>query len=133
MTIEQYARAIAEAVMVEVRYIAKDAYREFPWDNIDAIIASVPKPDVQARYDAAAVELVELRAELQSYRLHIVKMVQAGADLIDEARADEREACARIVEEWRIPNALDGSDLNRNELLDDLADDIRARSGAKGA
>lgn len=109
MTIEQYAREIAEAVMVEVRYIAKDAYREFPWDNLDAIIASVPAPDVQAQeglsdeYKEGGAHAIAYLTEDQGYRSP--EQVQAQIDAAPNGYADraftDAEWATRYAEKCR--------------------------------
>lgn len=100
MTIEQYARAL-----VEMAYNSGGGgYMVATPDVIDQIISRVPAPDVQAQIDAAFARGMAIGEQL----------------VIDAARADEREACAKVADShaWRIGT--------------ELAAEIRARSGAKG-
>src|SRR5690606_24455865 len=45
---------------------------------------------LQAQVDAAAVEVVELRAEVAHWRRNVARMVKAGAEILDEAVAKAR-------------------------------------------
>lgn len=98
-----------------VRYCDQGAIRE---DDVylDAIIASVPAPDVQAQIDADDGVCPR----------HGCAVCEECA--IDAAVAREREACAEIVaRESRHRERLSLS----SKLLQGIEKEIRARSGVK--
>jgi len=121
-TINDYARAVAEAVRGELRRAYYGSVQPWYEIDIDAIIASVPAPDVQAQVTQA-----ELDRYWDEWKARFVAEHQAA---IDAAVAREREACAQIAERPTVtgPGGVKGIHARAAAI----ADEIRARSGAQG-
>ena len=138
MTIEEYARAIAEAVLHVCEQCGLDDLdADDVRESLSDIIASVPAPDVQALRGQIESEVWEARKRVEAALS--AEIVELRAQ-IDAARAEER---ALLVEIANIAHhgKLIGKDENdiRRLMLPYWDKDecsrlqIRARSGARGA
>lgn len=134
MTIEEYARAIAEeAIRHTTRVLDVDWI--YVSDTIDDVIASVPAPDVQALRGQIEGEVWEARKRVEAALS--AEIVELRAQ-IDAARAEEREAWMAEIREqrhdWFVETSNWPDDVASLKLVNEVLDElIRARSGAKGA
>jgi hypothetical protein len=120
-TINDYARAVAEAVRGELRRAYYGSVQPWYEIDIDAIIASVPAPDVQAQVTQA-----ELDRYWDEWKARFVAEHQAAIDAAVAREREEVQAHAPLYLEWVKEGALSADD-----ALERLVIWLRARS-AKG-
>jgi hypothetical protein len=114
-TINDYARAVAEAVRGELRRAYYGSVQPWYEIDIDAIIASVPAPDVQAQVTQA-----ELDRYWDEWKARFVAEHQAA---IDAAVARERGRWVEAI------NLMVTNEQVREVIIRGVD---RARSGAQG-
>ena len=143
MTIEEYARAIAEAVLHVCEQCGLDDLdADDVRESLSDIIASVPAPDVQALRGQIESEVWEARKRVEAALS--AEIVELRAQ-IDAARADEREGWLELLERLEVYAAQYNEGgirkhnrsprLARGPLFDAMkriCAEIRARSGARG-